>query len=72
MSLVRVYPIHERACTVQLEKPIGLDTFQAIKAIQLTISKKYKKEISDKSKIVDLHSTILRATEFLARCYLAP
>ena len=33
MSLVRVYPIHERACTVQLEKPICLETFQVIEAI---------------------------------------
>jgi len=47
MSLVRVYPIHEKVCTVQLEKPISAATFQEVERIQQAILKKFKKEITE-------------------------
>lgn len=68
MSLVRVYPIHEKACTVQLEKPIGLDTFQAIEAIQLTISKKYEKEISESILAYNSATFFLHSAQQLEYC----
>ncbi|MBM3414283.1 MAG: 5-oxoprolinase subunit PxpB [Bacteroidetes bacterium] len=47
MSLVRVYPIHEKVCTVQLEKLISPDTFQVLERIQQAILKKFEKEITE-------------------------
>ncbi|MFM7510338.1 MAG: 5-oxoprolinase subunit PxpB [Bacteroidota bacterium] len=47
MSLVRVYPIHEKVCTVQLEKPISTATFQVVERIQQAILKKFKKDITE-------------------------
>lgn len=68
MSLVRVYPIHERACTVQLEKPICLETFQVIEAIHQLLLKKFGKEISESILSYNSATFFLHQENQLAHC----